>query len=296
MKNTLLFSWFFSLNLLCGSAVFAQNIVLLDSTNLPITDSCTGRLYDDGGFGNYSNATNETFTIMPTNSGCVVFTLDTLDLWNSAVFSIYAGTTATGVPLANFNFINNSNTPRQYFAEGAITVRFVSNVSGSTASGFVAHWSCAADCAMLSPCAATVYDAGGRDSAYYPNQVVSNTYCPNRPNHRMRMGLSGIDITTGDNLCIYDSNNTGSNLIACLNNSNTGGSPGGTYWAEASNTNVSGCLTMVLTSDGTSEGAGFVGRISCFKPCQTIVPHLLLNTTAPTYPTVAGDSGSLPTK
>jgi subtilisin-like proprotein convertase family protein len=290
MKHFLFLAWLCALSLLCANNMLAQNVYLMDGSMLGAND-CSGRLYDDGLYANYSNSTNETFTITSPTAGCIAFTLDSLNILGNATFNIYDGATTTSTLIAALTTANNSNTARQFLAaSGTMTIRFLANAIGAAGAGFVAHWDCAPNCALLSPCATTLYDNGGRDNAYLANSLVTNTFCPNAPNRRIRIDFTGIDIAVGDNLCIYDGNSTAAPSIVCLNNSINSGLAGGTYLAQASVSNTSGCLTMEFTSDATIQGAGYTGRLSCFKPCQTIVPQVLLNTAVPTYPTVVGDS------
>jgi subtilisin-like proprotein convertase family protein len=288
MKKNLLFAWLLGWSaMFCGSS-FAQNITLLDGSQTTVSD-CNGLLIDSGGYGNYSNAENYTLTISPPNSGCMSFTLDTLNIQTSAAFTLYDGIGTTGTVLARFTSAQNTTISQQYLApSGSVTVVFLSNLSGPVSSGFVARWACAADCSGVAPCSATVYDNGGRDSMYLANRRDTITYCPNRQYHRVRLDINDIDIVAGDQLCIYDGNSPSAPLLVCLDNSLNGGSAGGAYFAEA--TNTSGCLTLVFNSDANSEGNGYNANLSCFKPCQRIVPDLLLNTVVPTYPTVVGDS------
>jgi subtilisin-like proprotein convertase family protein len=290
MKHFLFSAWLCALSLLCANNMLAQNVYLMDGNTFGSSD-CGSRLYDDGYYGNYNNSINEVFTIVSPTAGCIAFTLDSLHILGNATFNIYDGATATGTPIAAFTTNNNSNITRQFLASsGAMTIRFIANNIGAAGAGFVAHWDCAPDCGVLSPCAATIYDNGGQNNTYLANSLVTNTYCPNAPNRRMRIDLTGIDIAIGDHLCIYDGNSTAAPSLICLDNSINGGIAGGSYLAKASVGNTNGCLTTEFLSDPTTQGAGYTGRLSCFKPCQTIVPQVLLNTAVPTFPTAVGDS------
>ncbi len=90
------------------------------------------------------------------------------------------------------------------------------------------------------------------------------------------------DIHPSDTLFVYDGTDATAPLLGAFNNTTnpTGIGP------QASFNNPSGCLTFVFVSNGSAEGDGFAGILSCGYPCQPFTPTI---TSTPTE--VPADTG-----
>ena len=51
--------------------------------------------------------------------------------------------------------------------------------------------------------------------------------------------------------------------------------PGSPFIIQATAANVSGCVTVVFTSDASGEGAGWSAQINCVPSCQIIQARLV---------------------
>lgn len=117
----------------------------------------------------------------------------------------------------------------------------------------------------VSRCTDNFFDsgAGGTGSPYGPNENLTFTICPSSGNF-VSVDFFSFQLGTGDFLSVYDGNSTAGPLINIfdVNTINPG------LITSDPNVNPSGCLTFVFTSDGTNEGNGWAGAISCATPCQ----------------------------
>ncbi len=115
--------------------------------------------------------------------------------------------------------------------------------------------------------------------AYTPNSTFQITICPD--------GLAGSkvslrnftdvgdtwDIDGSDTLFVYDGANTSAPLLGAYNSDTDTFGIG----PQASFDNPSGCLTFVFISNGSIEGDGFAGIITCGYPCQPFTPFVVTN-------------------
>ncbi len=131
-------------------------------------------------------------------------------------------------------------------------------------------------------CSGEVYDSGGPDGDYSPNENFTLTIQPPAPVGCITFTLEYFNIDeASDQIIFYDGPNTSSEQIGILNglaivDSLFIGSAGGggvCYQVQAS----SGALTIQFISDGDVELDGFHGYWECSEdPC---VPYELLQTT-----------------
>jgi spore germination protein YaaH len=101
---------------------------------------CTDTLYDMGGpYKHYYNDEDWTFTIQPDDATSVSLEFESFSLGSGDVLHLYAGT-GTNAPLLG-SYTGNNSPGTVSSSNGAITVRFVSDASG-TGLGFKAIWTC----------------------------------------------------------------------------------------------------------------------------------------------------------
>lgn len=119
----------------------------------------------------------------------------------------------------------------------------------------------------------TFFDDNASGS-YPPNANYTITICPDgfqgsKVTLRMFPEVGDVwDVHGSDTLFVYDGTNTSAPLIGSFNSdTDTNG-----ISVQATFNNPSGCLTFEFISNGTDEGDGFQGLITCGYPCQPVEP------------------------
>ena len=121
---------------------------------------------------------------------------------------------------------------------------------------------------------ANFQDAGGAaDYSANENEVI--TFCPDAGASKISAAFainSGFtwNVDGSDTLYVYDGPNTSSPLLGAYNSDTDANG----FFATASWTNASGCLTFQFISNGTSEGTGWDANISCANPPQPYEVHM----------------------
>lgn len=127
-------------------------------------------------------------------------------------------------------------------------------------------------------CSGTLYDSGGPNGDYGPNEDHTFTICPDQPSECITFSLNYYNLEPtanpfgageGDQLYFYDGPNANSPLLAALDGSNfsaqdIAGGGGVCFMVQAK----SGCLTVVFESDAEVEEEGWMGTWQCSSdPC-----------------------------
>ncbi len=119
----------------------------------------------------------------------------------------------------------------------------------------------------VATCSGTFYDSGGQSGDYGNNESFVYTICPGMTGAKSEVDFSQFNVESGlDELCIYDGNTIGGNLLGCYDNSVSLMG----QLVQANDTNASGCLTFEFTSDGNTTFSGWEGTIGCSFPCQDV--------------------------
>ncbi len=117
----------------------------------------------------------------------------------------------------------------------------------------------------ISACSGTFYDTGGASGNYSAGETLTFTICPPFPNNKIQVDFTSFDLAVGDALVAYDGDSINAPLIGAY------GSFLSPDLIEATNSNSSGCLTFVFTSNSSSIlGTGWQASIFCDTDCQTI--------------------------
>ena len=120
------------------------------------------------------------------------------------------------------------------------------------------------------------HDSGGSGGSYSSNENENITFCPDATGSKVvavfatNAGYT-FDVDPSDTIFIYDGPDNTYPLLAKLNNSLT---PNGAN-IPASWSNMSGCLTIEFKSDGSIEGTGWDGNISCSNLAQPFSNHMI---------------------
>ena len=118
-------------------------------------------------------------------------------------------------------------------------------------------------------CSGTLYDSGGPDNDYGPNEDHTFVICPSQPSACITFTLDYYNIEDGnaDVLTFYNGNTATGQPLGQLSGGNGfgGANYGGVcYSVQAS----SGCLTVQFQSDNTQEYEGWQGHWQCSTdPC-----------------------------
>ncbi len=114
-------------------------------------------------------------------------------------------------------------------------------------------------------CAGRFQDSGGSAGAYRANERWVARFCPDGAASHVRLRFVSMELGPGDQLCVYDGQDTTAALLACL-----GQGRRDTFQVQASAANPGGCLTVRFVSDGSGQGAGWDAELSCGAACQEI--------------------------
>jgi gliding motility-associated-like protein len=130
----------------------------------------------------------------------------------------------------------------------------------------------------ITSCSGSLFDSGGPNGDYSPNENIITTICPDlTTGTHIQLAFNPPNIGSGDDICFYDGASTGANLLTCASFFTTGGA----FLVQATAANTeNGCLTLEFTSDGSSEGSGWEAVIECVPACQQIIAVLDATTPA----------------
>ncbi|MEM9821161.1 MAG: choice-of-anchor L domain-containing protein [Bacteroidota bacterium] len=122
-------------------------------------------------------------------------------------------------------------------------------------------------------CTGELYDSGGPDENYSPDENNTFSICPPTPNNGcVTFNLQYFNIgDAGDQLNFYDGPDNNSPQIVSIDGFDFNGDNNGgvCYTVQAS----SGCLTVELISDGLLEFEGFAATWECsIMPCEPLQP------------------------
>jgi subtilisin-like proprotein convertase family protein len=107
-------------------------------------------------------------------------------------------------------------------------------------------------------------DGGGVSGSYGNNESYTYTFCPGSPGQSVQVSFSSYDSEGGGGVCTDF-------LELWMANNNTGTSSGiyctnlGSFTVTSASPD--GCVTFEFTSDGSTEGDGWVAEVSCVTGC-----------------------------
>lgn len=224
--------------------------------------SCPDVSADSGGpNGNYSNNENFSQTFCPSSPTDVVhlsFSKFNTEL-NVDVLEVRDGDQVSSPCLGRFS---GTTLPPQFVSStpgGCLTIRFTSNATG-TRPGWVA----AVNCVPAPPenqCSAVITDSGGRCGNYGNNQSAPGSmqvFCATTIGEVPIINFTEFNLAANDFVTLYDGNNQFAPCLGTFSGNNLPPTISGTQpFTGAAGT---GCLTLVLTSNGFGTAAGFVAN------------------------------------
>ncbi len=121
-------------------------------------------------------------------------------------------------------------------------------------------------------CSGLLYDSGGPDADYGPNEDYTFSICPSEFNQCINFTLDYFNIEDGsfDQLNFFDGPEVNpATLLASIGGFNLSGGGAVCFQVQAS----SGCLTVQFVSDGSIQLEGFAGSWQCSAfPCEPYDP------------------------
>lgn len=128
---------------------------------------------------------------------------------------------------------------------------------------------------LIQTCGSFLLDDGGGTQGYSPNQNITLTICSDgSEGTHIQLIFSGTEIAPGDDLCFFDGTNPSAPSLGCASDFNGGSA----FIIQATAANLSGCVTLVFSSNASGEGAGWSADINCVPSCQLIEAVLVSST------------------
>jgi gliding motility-associated-like protein len=112
-------------------------------------------------------------------------------------------------------------------------------------------------------CDAIMHDSNGGLVPYSPNSDNSTILCPGAGETQVNLYFLGFDLSSGDELSIYDGGSIAAPLIGTFS-----GTELLFQTISASATNATGCLTVTFTSNSDNNVGDFSIRVFCGIPCD----------------------------
>ena len=239
---------------------------MITSTNI-VDCSTTNFFFDSGGAsGDYGNNQNITMTFSPSNPGDFIqLTFTNFDLRELDLISFYDGTSTSANLIGTYTGSSNIGIIGATNPSGAITVVFNSNIS-STTDGWEATITCSptpvqptvafmTDSVVFTTCNATFYDQGGASLNYLDDQTQIMTFLPGIPGNFIQLTFSSFVISDFDLISFYDGTSVTDSLIGSYTGNNNIGTIGAT--------NSSGAITVVFTTNNSSNDDGWEATVTC---------------------------------
>jgi hypothetical protein len=255
----------------CSDIIVADPYNIQTENGNTLNGICKYWLFDDGGYGNYGNNQDEVVTICSGTTDMMSAAFSLIDLVAGDFIEIYEGSTTAGSPISTLTSANNGTTPTIFASETCITVRFVTNGSG-TAQGFLMQAVChnniyqnsAFDGESFTQCSGTIFDSGGASGNYDNNENSVVTICAPSATDVTQILFQNLWLAAGDQLNFYDGSSTGGSLIYTADNSDNGNNsfifPGLTV------SGISQCMTIEFISNGSGTNSGWTGNFNCVTP------------------------------
>ncbi|MCB0636898.1 MAG: proprotein convertase P-domain-containing protein, partial [Lewinella sp.] len=134
------------------------------------------------------------------------------------------------------------------------------------------------DGSPVDDCQGYFLDSGGANGDYGPNENFTTTICSDgTEGTHIQLLFSGLSLGDGDAIAFFDADTADPAAEFDLVLPETPGQP---FIIQATAANNSGCITVVFTSDDTSQGAGWSAEINCTVACQIIFADLVSTTPA----------------
>ena len=128
---------------------------------------------------------------------------------------------------------------------------------------------------LIEGCDDALVDSGSSTGPYGANENEFVTICPTAPDTTIWIEWSVFDLDAASTITIHDGDNTFAPILAQGSGDQLQG-----LVQIASETNPTGCLTVVFTSGASSSG-DFAAGINCGQPCAVPVPVVNSDIPAP---------------
>lgn len=240
--------------------------------------TCGATLYDSGGPGSdYQNDENYSVTFCADNGGQIVMerTSYVLENENMSVCGgccdyliIYDGTDDTGDDLTGPDLLCGTIPSGATYTSttGCLHIEFSSDgslveegweftISCTTLPGDADYTLDDQDGETIQTCSGIFTDSGDTNGDYGDDEDFTITFCSDEDN-QISFTFEHFGLDSGDELEIYDGEDTGASLLGTFSGVGEANSPGVV-------TSSSTCLTFAFTSDGSGNSQGWEASISC---------------------------------
>ena len=119
-----------------------------------------------------------------------------------------------------------------------------------------------------------VYDSGGAGGNYGPNENFVLTVCPSSPGFGVFATMDVMGIAPGDQLTIYNGDNTAAPSYPNMPLDNTTAYNVGAQF-QSTVANPTGCLTFEFISNGDANVGSFQFTLECEARCQEVISEIL---------------------
>ncbi len=247
--------------------------------NIPYSGSdtwttCSGRLYDHAGTGNYSNSANGYTVIYPSVAGNKVRLTGSYVTEGSYDYVTIFNGIGTGGTILYGPTSGTVTIPTitSTSSDGCLTVRFTSDGSVVYA-GIVFNVSCvtaemtvpSSGSNSYTTCSGNIYDNGGSAGNYGNSQDGYSIIYPSNSSQAVQLTGSYTTESGYEHIYIYNGAGTGGTLLY-----NGGSGSGSIGTITSSGANVP--LTVRFTSDGSFTYSGFGFTISCVTVAPPCTP------------------------
>lgn len=135
----------------------------------------------------------------------------------------------------------------------------------------------------VTACGGFFTDSGGNAAGYNPNEDFTLTICPDGTSGtHVQLIFSGVELGAGDQLTFFDSDTADPATQFTIDIM-----PGMPFIIQATAANLTGCLTIQFTSDGTNQSNGWSADINCIPACQ-LIQSILVSTDPEVMPVDTG--------
>jgi gliding motility-associated-like protein len=124
---------------------------------------------------------------------------------------------------------------------------------------------------LVQACDVSFFDQGGQNGNYLPNTHTVTTLCSSKPGNRIGLDFQKISLGKDDFLCFYDGNTVQSSQLACSYQF----IPGAPFKIQSTESNTTGCITVVFHSNQNDQKEGWEAKISCIPICQPIQVNII---------------------
>ena len=266
---TILLFFMLSFSVAYGQAEYRVDEIS-DGTSISVVDG--DRIYDSGGDDeNYDSNEDYTVTFCVSTDSFIILNLEAVDIDYYTTLEIYEGENTEGTKLSNIGSSTSGPITLQSLASCVTIYMKGSSWAGDT--GFEIEVATVAKSDLIvqdgathnDVCSAVFYDSGGPVADYGHSESSATTFCAEDGEYVV-IDFNLLDISSGDNLMIYDGTSTSGTLIATLTNLSQNDGSGLLPFQSSSS-----CLTVEFMSNSYTARDGWIANVTCTDVASPIL-------------------------